>query len=116
MVTGALGQIGTELVEALREKHGASAVIASDIRSVDGMHSNPEEKFLILDVVDTEAIIETCKSNGVGTIYHLAALLAATGEKNPELCRRGNVGGTVSILEAAKTCSLRVFILSLIHI
>jgi nucleoside-diphosphate-sugar epimerase len=116
LVTGALGQIGTELVEALREKHGASAVIASDIRPVDGMHSDPDGKFLILDVLDTEAIIETCKSNGVGTIYHLAALLSATGEKNPELCRRVNVGGTVSILEAAKTCSLRVFIPSSIAV
>lgn len=116
MVTGALGQIGTELVEALREKHGASAVIASDIRSVDGMDSDRDGQFLILDVLDTEAIIQTCMNNGIGTIYHLAALLSATGEKNPELCRRVNVGGTVSILEAAKTCSLRVFIPSSIAV
>ena len=60
LVTGALGQIGTEHVEALREKHGASAVIASDIRSVDGMHSDPDGKFLILDELDTAAFIETC--------------------------------------------------------
>ena len=116
MVTGALGQIGTELVEALREKHGASAVIASDIRSVDGMDSDRDGQFLILDVLDTEAIIQTCMNNGIGTIYHLAALLSATGEKNPELCRRVNLGGTVSILEAAKTCSLRVFIPSSIAV
>jgi nucleoside-diphosphate-sugar epimerase len=116
LVTGALGQIGTELVEALRAKHGASAVIASDIRSVDGIDSGRDAPFIILDVLDTEAIIQTCKSNGIGTIYHLAALLSATGEKNPELCRRVNVGGTVSILEAAKTCSLRVFIPSSIAV
>ena len=116
MVTGALGQIGTELVEALREKHGATAVIASDIRSVDGMDSDRDGQFLILDVLDTEAIIQTCMNNEIGTIYHLAALLSATGEKNPELCRRVNVGGTVSILEAAKTCSLRVFIPSSIAV
>ncbi len=116
LVTGALGQIGTELVEALREKHGASAVIASDIRSVDGMDSDRDGQFLILDVLDTEAIIQTCMNNEIGTIYHLAALLSATGEKNPELCRRVNVGGTVSILEAAKTCSLRVFIPSSIAV
>ena len=116
LVTGALGQIGTELVEALREKHGASAVIASDIRSVDAIDSNRDGPFIILDVLDTDAIIQTCKRNGIGTIYHLAALLSATGEKNPELCRRVNVGGTVSILEAAKTCSLRVFIPSSIAV
>ena len=116
LVTGALGQIGTELVEALREKHGASAVIASDIRPANGMDTANNGQFVILDVLDTEAIIQTCVSNGVGTIYHLAALLSATGEKNPELCRRVNVGGTISVLEAAKACSLRVFIPSSIAV
>ena len=116
MVTGALGQIGTELVDALRKKHGASAVIASDIRHADGVHFEHDGQFLLLDVLDTEAIIQTCMSHGVGTIYHLAALLSATGEKNPALCRRVNVGGTVSVLEAAKTCSLRVFIPSSIAV
>ena len=116
LVTGALGQIGTELVEALREKHGASAVIASDIRPANGVDTANNGQFVILDVLDTEAIIQTCVSNGVGTIYHLAALLSATGEKNPELCRRVNVGGTISVLEAAKACSLRVFIPSSIAV
>ncbi len=116
LVTGALGQIGTELVDALRAKHGASAVIASDIRPADGMHSTNDGPFILLDVLDTDAIIETCRDNGVGTIYHLAALLSATGEQNPDLCRRVNVGGTVSILEAAKACSLRVFIPSSIAV
>ena len=58
LVTGALGQIGTELVEALRAKHGASAVIASDIRSFDGIDSGRDAPFIILDVLDTEAIID----------------------------------------------------------
>ncbi|OUW13822.1 MAG: NAD-dependent epimerase, partial [Euryarchaeota archaeon TMED164] len=50
-----------------------------------------------------------CQNQGVGTIYHLAALLSAVGERDPDLCRRINVGGTISVLEAAKECNLRVY-------
>ena len=108
LVTGALGQIGTELVEALRKQHGASSVIASDLRPVDQVDSS-EGPYLTLDVLDTDSIIKVCKDEGVGTVYHLAALLSATGEKNPELCRKVNVGGTISVFEAARVCSMRVF-------
>lgn len=109
LVTGALGQIGTELVEALRDKHGTSSVIASDIRSVNNQNSTSKGPYVTLDVLDTDSIIKLCKDEDVGTVYHLAALLSATGEKNPELCRKVNVGGTISVFEAAKKCSLRVF-------
>jgi len=108
LVTGALGQIGTELVEALRKKHGASSVIASDLRPVDqvGGGGGP---YIQLDVLDTDLVVKVCKEEGVGTVYHLAALLSATGEKNPALCRKVNVGGTISVFEAARHCSMRVF-------
>ena len=109
LVTGALGQIGTELVEALRDKHGTSSVIASDIRSDEKQNSTSQGPYVTLDVLDTDSIIKLCNDEGIGTVYHLAALLSATGEKNPELCRKVNVGGTVSVFEAAKKCSLRVF-------
>lgn len=109
LVTGALGQIGTELVEALRNKHGASSVIASDIRSDVTQDTIDQGLYVTLDVLDTDSIIKLCNDEGIGTVYHLAALLSATGEKNPELCRKINVGGTISVFEAAKQCSLRVF-------
>lgn len=108
LVTGALGQIGTELVEALRKQHGSSSVIASDLRPAEQVDLS-QGPYLTLDVLDTEAIIDVCKKEGVGTVYHLAALLSATGEKNPELCRKVNVGGTISVFEAARECSMRVF-------
>jgi len=108
LVTGALGQIGTELVEALRKKHGASSVIASDLRPIDQVDGSGAP-YIQLDVLDTDLIIKVCKEEGVGTVYHLAALLSATGEKNPELCRKVNVGGTISVFEAARECSMRVF-------
>lgn len=108
LVTGALGQIGTELVEALRVQHGTSSVIASDLHPAEQVDLS-QGPYLTLDVLDTESIINVCKQEGVGTVYHLAALLSATGEKNPELCRKVNVGGTISVFEAARTCSMRVF-------
>ena len=107
--TGALGQIGTDLVQALRQRHGKDSVIASDIRESAGHSSVEGGPFVILDVLDTDGISRVCQSEGVGTIYHLAALLSAVGERDPDLCRRINVGGTISVLEAAKECNLRVY-------
>ena len=109
LVTGALGQIGTDLVQALRERHGNDSVIASDIRDAVGHSSVEGGPFVTLDVLDTDGISRICQKDGVGTIYHLAALLSAVGERDPDLCRRINVGGTISVLEAAKECNLRVY-------
>jgi nucleoside-diphosphate-sugar epimerase len=109
LVTGALGQIGTDLVQALREMYGSDSVIASDIRDESGHSSVEEGPFVILDVLDTDGISRICQSEGIGKIYHLAALLSAVGERDPDLCRRINVGGTISVLEAAKECNLRVY-------
>ena len=109
LVTGALGQIGTDLVQALRERHGSDSVIASDIRDEAGHSSVEGGPFVTLDVLDTDGISRVCQKEGVGTIYHLAALLSAVGERDPDLCRRINVGGTISVLEAAKECNLRVY-------
>jgi len=109
LVTGALGQIGTDLVEALRKKYGVKSVISSDIRDPEGHHSLHEGPFVTLDVLDTDLISKVCQDEGVGTIYHLAALLSAVGEQDPDLCRRINIGGTISVLEAAKQLNLRVY-------
>ena len=109
LVTGALGQIGTDLVQALRQRHGKDSVIASDIRESAGHSSVEAGPFVILDVLDTDGISRGCQSEGVGTIYHLAALLSAVGERDPDLCRRINVGGTISVLEAAKECNHSVY-------
>ena len=109
LVTGSLGQIGTDLVQALRERHGSDSVIASDIRHSAGHSSVEGGPFVTLDVLDTDGISRICQKEGVGTIYHLAALLSAVGERDPDLCRRINVGGTISVLEAAKECNLRVY-------
>ncbi|MBJ3792211.1 NAD-dependent epimerase/dehydratase family protein, partial [Bacillus sp. OA1] len=82
LVTGSLGQIGSELVMKLRDVYGASNVIATDIRETDSevVTSGP---FETLDVTDGQKLYDITKRNEVDTIIHLAALLSATAEKNP---------------------------------
>jgi len=109
LVTGALGQIGTELVSSLRENYGREKVLATDIREPDTESSFPEGPFSNLSVLDGTGMEKMIQEEGIGTIFHLAAILSATGEKDPELCQRVNVGGTVCVLEAAKDFGLKVF-------
>ena len=109
LVTGALGQIGRDLVEALRDKHGQDSVIASDVREVEGHPFVEEGRFVRLSVLDGDAMDSVIEDEDVGTIYHLAAILSATGEQNPDLCERVNVGGTITVLEAARRHDLRVY-------
>ena len=101
LVTGALGQIGTELVDALKERHGQGSVIATDVREAPGCR--------ILDVMDADGILALVDEENVTEIYHLAALLSATGERNPELCWKINVGGLENVIAAAKAHGCRVF-------
>ena len=109
LVTGALGQIGTELVSSLRESYGKDNVIATDIRAPDEESSFPDGPFSNLSVLDGTEMEKMIQEEGIGTVYHLAAILSATGEKDPELCQRVNVGGTVCVLEAARDFDLKVF-------
>ncbi|MEC7721140.1 MAG: NAD-dependent epimerase/dehydratase family protein [Candidatus Thermoplasmatota archaeon] len=109
LVTGALGQIGMDLVEALRDKHGKDSVIASDVREISGHPFVEEGRFVRLSVLDGDAMDSVVKDEGIGTVYHLAAVLSATGEQNPELCERVNVGGTITVLETARRHGLRVY-------
>ena len=109
LVTGALGQIGTELVSSLRESYGKYNVLATDIRVPDEESSFPDGPFSNLSVLDGTGMEKIIQEEGIGTVYHLAAILSATGEKDPELCQRVNVGGTVCVLEAARDFELKVF-------
>ncbi len=109
LVTGALGQIGTDLVEALRIRYGDDSVIASDVREVPGHSLLESGPFRLLSVVDGDGMDSVVREEEVGEIYHLAAILSAAGEKKPELCQRVNVGGTITVLEVAKEHGLRVF-------
>ncbi|MED1663048.1 L-threonine 3-dehydrogenase [Brevibacillus laterosporus] len=105
MVTGALGQIGSELVTKLRSVYGTESVIATDIRQVEGQ----EGPFEILDVTDAKAMHDIATKYKVDTIMHLAALLSATAEAKPLLAWNLNMGGLVNALEVARELNCQFF-------
>jgi nucleoside-diphosphate-sugar epimerase len=101
LVTGACGQIGTELVTALREKHGWENVLAADIySSCNAMQK--DGPYFKLDVLDKRRLNSMAKNLGIGQIYHLAALLSANGENNPALAWQVNMQGLMNVLEIAR--------------
>lgn len=104
LVLGANGQIGTELVTALRAKFSNEQVIASDIRSASTNQSGP---FELLDIMDAEAVQDSIKKHQITQIYHLAAILSATGEKNPRLAWQVNMDGLLNILEASVSLGVK---------
>lgn len=109
LVTGACGQIGSELTPALRERYGAENVVASDIAEPPPAlrEGGP---FEFVDVTQRGRIEEVVERYNIDTIYHMAAILSATGEKNPHLAWEVNIGGLRNVLEVARTHRLvRVF-------
>jgi len=109
LVTGALGQIGSELVVALRERYGSEAVIASDIRLPPLETLRPGERFEFLDSTNARQIQDIVRNGEVGTIYHLAALLSATSEEKPHVAWELNMGGLYKVLEVARQHDCKVF-------
>jgi nucleoside-diphosphate-sugar epimerase len=116
LVTGALGQIGTDLVESLRDIYGSTKVLASDIREISDHPCVSSGPFTVLDVLDSDKIFKLVENENITIIYHLAAILSAKGEEKPELCELINVGGTKNILEAARKKKIRVFVPSSIAV
>ncbi len=98
LVTGATGQIGTVLTAALREAYGADNVLATDIKKPEGETG----LFEMLDILNVQRIIEIVGDYKITTIYHLAAILSASGEWNPMKTWNVNFNGMLSILELAR--------------
>lgn len=101
LVTGACGQIGTELVKFLRRLHGRGSVIASDIKPESSALIS-EGQYTFLDVLDKGAVAKTVSTCGVTHIYHLAAVLSASGEEKPRNTWEINMNGLLNILEVAR--------------
>jgi nucleoside-diphosphate-sugar epimerase len=99
LVTGACGQLGTELVAALRLKYGKNAVIATDRRPGDG-------SVLLLDVLDRAALAAVVFELGVTQLYHLAAVLSASGEAQPQAAWELNIQGLLNVLNVAQAAGL----------
>ncbi|MDT0558624.1 NAD-dependent epimerase/dehydratase family protein [Ichthyenterobacterium sp. W332] len=101
LIIGACGQIGTELTTKLRDTYGVENVIASDIntRNLDLVNSGP---FEILDAKNFNAIHDCCKNYNIKTVYLMAALLSATGEKYPMEAWDLNMNSLFHVLNLAK--------------
>jgi nucleoside-diphosphate-sugar epimerase len=101
LIIGACGQIGTELTTKLREVYGVNNVIASDIntRNLELVNAGP---FEIIDAKNFNAIKDCCKTHNIDTVYLMAALLSATGEKYPMEAWDLNMNSLFHVLNLAK--------------
>jgi nucleoside-diphosphate-sugar epimerase len=109
LVTGAAGQVGSEMVPALRDRYGAENVLASDIRPPEGALA-AGGPFEVVDCTRHDAMAHAVKTFGADTIYHLAAILSAVGERDPHKAYDVNLGGLENTLEVARERSCAVFI------
>ncbi len=108
LVTGALGQIGSELVSALRARYGEDQVVASDVR-MPPAPAAPDGPFEYLDCTDQSQIQQVVRHHRIDTIYHLAALLSAVAEEKPQVAWGVNLGGLYRVLEVARENECAVF-------
>lgn len=102
LFTGCGGQIGSELTLAFRKIYGDSNVIASDVSDKISAELRESGPFVHLDVLDAKAIAETVDKYEIDAVVHLAAILSAVGEKNPQLAWNVNINGSVNIFEVAR--------------
>ncbi len=102
IVTGSVGQIGSELTLALRKKYGADNVVACGRKTKPSENLLNSGPFEWLDVSDAAKLAEVCKKHNIDTIVNMAAILSATGENNPVLCWNVNINGLINCLEVAR--------------
>jgi nucleoside-diphosphate-sugar epimerase len=101
LIIGAAGQLGSELTQALADIYGGENVIATDIQP-QALEKFDYCKTKVLDVMDKETVRSLVKSENVKQIYHLAAVLSATGEKNPLFAWHLNMDSLLFVLELAR--------------
>jgi len=110
LVTGSVGQIGSELTMELRKRYGNDKVIAG------GRKTKPSEKLLnsgpfeVVDCTDMDTLRNVVKRYDVDTIFHLAAILSAVAEANPQLAWDVNINGLYNVLEVARENKCAVFV------
>jgi nucleoside-diphosphate-sugar epimerase len=109
LITGALGQIGSELTMALRQYYRDRDIIATDIRMPSEPSLRDSGPFEFLDCTDPNHITRVMQRFDIGTIYHLGALLSAVSEMKPNTAWQINVNGLYHILEAARQYKCALF-------
>jgi len=105
LVIGAAGQLGSELTRSLADQFGEDQVIATDLRAT-AFEQFPFCRFEVLDVMDKDALGALVMKEKVTQIYHLAAVLSATGERNPQFAWQLNMNSLLHVLDLAKECGL----------
>ncbi|WML44472.1 L-threonine 3-dehydrogenase [Neobacillus sp. PS3-40] len=108
LITGALGQIGSELTMKLRDIYGTDNVIATDLKK-NNSEAAENGPFEVVDVTDLNNMIEVAKKYKVDTVMHLAALLSATAEAKPVFAWNLNMGGMMNALETARELNAQFF-------
>lgn len=109
MITGALGQIGTELVVKCRMLYGNDNVLATDIKQPEADSAIVDGPFEILDVTDRARMFELVETFKPDTMMHMAALLSGVAEKKPLFAWDLNMGGLMNALETAREHNLQFF-------
>lgn len=109
MVTGAAGQIGSELTFTLRERYGSNHVIATGHNKKPDPSLMDSGPFHFIDCTIPETVADIVKTYRVDTIYHLAAVLSAKAEENPQLAWDANLVGLYNVLEVAREYGCAVF-------
>jgi nucleoside-diphosphate-sugar epimerase len=105
LVTGAAGQIGSELVVELRKRYGESNILATDKAVTRAQVSAGVLEQL--DVMHLSSVERTIRLHDIDTIYHLAAILSAAGEANPDLAWDVNMVGLKNVLDASTRHGVR---------
>lgn len=109
LITGANGQIGSELKEALERRLGEKNVVCIDLHHPANYRQGKSGPFEIVDVTDRQRLEYVVTRYEIGTVYHLVGILSAKGERSPDLAWNVNVGSLKNILDMAKERDLRVF-------
>ena len=109
LVTGAVGQIGSELTMSLRDKYGNDNVVAGGRKTKPSTKLLNSGPFEVVDCVDAKALAKVVKKHDIDTIYHLAAILSAVAEANPVLAWNVNINGLYNVLEVAREFNCAVF-------
>lgn len=107
LITGANGQIGSELIIELRKKYGKQNVIGLDLR--EALPEISDGPFVKMDATDSAGLRALVEKEKISEIYHLVGILSATGEKNPQLAWKVNMESLKNVLDLANEKKLKVF-------
>ena len=111
LVTGSVGQIGSELTLELRKKYGNDNVLATGRKTKPSPTLRDSGPFEFIDITKKDTVEKVIKDYDIDTIYNMAAILSAVGEERPIVCWNVNINGMYNILELAHEYDMtRVFV------